>query len=123
MARLEQIVRSISQGMNCEAEIEIQRLTWPVVNHPRIAEIVQEVMLNLLPEYRNERNYRSMVSEDMAVFLNAVPGCFFFIGSGNPEKGLTASHHHPKFDFDEQVLPKAAAILAAAAIELGKAEL
>lgn len=123
LARLEQIVRSIAQGMNCEAEIELQRLTWPVVNHPQIAEIVQEVMLNLLPEYRNERNYRSMVSEDMAVFLNAVPGCFFFIGSGNPEKGLTASHHHPKFDFDEQVLPIAAAILAASAIELGKLEM
>ncbi|GIV66600.1 MAG: peptidase M20 [Bellilinea sp.] len=120
LARLEQIIHSIARGMNCEAKIDLQRLTWPVVNHPRVAEIVQEVIKNLLPEYRNESNYRSMVSEDMAVFLNQVPGCFFFIGSGNPEKGLNASHHHPKFDFDEQVLPKAAAILAAAAIELGK---
>lgn len=123
LARLEQIVRSIAQGMNCEAEIELQRLTWPVVNHPRVAEVVQGVIQNLLPEFRNESNYRSMVSEDMAVFLNHVPGCFFFVGSGNPEKGLNATHHHPKFDFDEQVLPKAAAILAAAAVELGKTEL
>lgn len=123
LARLEQIVRSIAQGMNCEAEIELQRLTWPVVNHPRVAEVVQGVIQNLLPEFRNESNYRSMVSEDMAVFLNRVPGCFFFVGSGNPEKGLNATHHHPKFDFDEQVLPKAAAILAAAAVELGKTEL
>jgi len=123
LARLEQIVRSIALGMNCEAEIELQRLTWPVVNHPRVTEIVQGVLKTLLPEYRNESNYRSMVSEDMAVFLNQVPGCFFFIGSGNPEKGLNASHHHPKFDFDEQVLPKAAAILAGAAVELGKSQL
>ncbi len=120
LARLEQIVRSIAQGMNCEGKIEVQRLTWPVINHPHVAEIVQKVIQSLFPEYRNESNYRSMVSEDMAVFLNQVPGCFFFIGSGNPEKGLNASHHHPKFDFDEQVLPKAAAILAAAAVELGK---
>ncbi|MCX7975977.1 MAG: amidohydrolase [Bellilinea sp.] len=122
IARLEQIVRSIAMGMNCEAEIDLQRLTWPVINHPRVTEMVQRVINTLLPEFRIENNYRSMVSEDMAVFLNEVPGCFFFIGSGNPEKGLNASHHHPKFDFDEQVLSQGAAILAAAALELGKME-
>lgn len=122
-ARLEQIVRSIAMGMNCEADIELQRLTWPVINHPRVTEVVQGVIHNLLPDLRIENNYRSMVSEDMAVFLNKVPGCFFFIGSGNPEKGLNAGHHHPKFDFDEQVLSQGAAILAAAALELGKMEL
>ncbi len=120
LARLEQIVRSIAQGMNCEAKVDIQRLTWPVVNHPRVTETVREVLQTTLPDFRNEGNYRSMVSEDMAVFLNRVPGCFFFIGSGNPEKGLTASHHHPMFDFDEEVLPKAAALITAAALELGK---
>jgi metal-dependent amidase/aminoacylase/carboxypeptidase family protein len=61
-----------------------------------------------------------MGSEDFAFILEKVPGCFFFVGSANPEKGLDAGHHHPKFDFDEGVLPRAAALMASAIIELGK---
>ena len=59
-----------------------------------------------------------MGSEDFAFLLEKVPGCFFFVGSANPEKGLDAGHHHPKFDFDEVVLPRAAALMTAAVINL-----
>jgi metal-dependent amidase/aminoacylase/carboxypeptidase family protein len=30
---------------------------------------------------------------------------------------LDASHHHPKFDFDESILPKAAGLMVASAME------
>jgi len=59
-----------------------------------------------------------MVSEDMAYMLDKVRGCYFMVGSANSEKGLNAGHHHPRFDFDEQVLPGAAALMAAGAIQL-----
>ena len=44
---------------------------------------------------------RLMGGEDMAYFLEAVPGCFAFIGSANAERGLVHPHHSPRFDFDE----------------------
>jgi amidohydrolase len=50
--------------------------------------------------------------------LEKVRGCYFMLGSSNPEKGLNAGHHHPRFDFDEQVLPRAAALMAAGAMKL-----
>jgi amidohydrolase len=40
-----------------------------------------------------------------------------FIGSANAEQQLNAPHHHPRFDFDERVLPRAAALIAAAAVD------
>jgi amidohydrolase len=43
-----------------------------------------------------------------------------FVGSANPEKGLNYGHHHPKFDIDEASLPRAAALMAATAVELLK---
>jgi amidohydrolase len=58
-----------------------------------------------------------MGSEDMAFMMEQIPGCYFFIGSANPEKGLNASHHHPRFDFDEDALPRAAAMMAAVVME------
>jgi metal-dependent amidase/aminoacylase/carboxypeptidase family protein len=30
---------------------------------------------------------------------------------------LDAAHHHPKFDFDESALPRAAALMASAVVE------
>jgi amidohydrolase len=59
-----------------------------------------------------------MVSEDMAYLLERAPGVYFLVGAANPEKGLVYGHHHPKFDFDEDALIHAAALMAAAALEL-----
>lgn len=46
----------------------------------------------------------TMVSEDVAYFLEKVPGTFFFLGSNNPQKGIIYPHHHSKFTVDEDVL-------------------
>ncbi|MEN4012813.1 MAG: amidohydrolase [Bellilinea sp.] len=118
LARLEQIVHAIGAAMNCVTKVDIQRLTHPVVNNPQVAALIADAMHTTLPGYRVENNYRSMVSEDMAVFLNHVPGCFFFFGSSNAEKGLNFGHHHARFDFDEQALPMASAVMASAALAL-----
>jgi amidohydrolase len=56
-----------------------------------------------------------MGSEDFAFVMQKVPGCFIFVGSANPDRGLDASHHHPRFDFDETALPNAVALMAASA--------
>jgi len=62
--------------------------------------------------------YVTMGAEDMAFMQEQVPGCYVFLGSSNKERGLDFGHHHPKFDFDEEALPRAAALIAAAAIDL-----
>ena len=59
-------------------------------------------------------SHLTMGAEDMAFTLEKVPGCYFFVGSANNEKNLNYGHHHPKFDFDEEALPRAAALMAGA---------
>jgi metal-dependent amidase/aminoacylase/carboxypeptidase family protein len=46
--------------------------------------------------------------------MKDIPGMYFFVGSGNTERGLDFPHHHPQFDFDEAVLPLAVSLLASA---------
>jgi amidohydrolase len=58
---------------------------------------------------------RTMGSEDMAYMMQTVPGCYFFIGSANADRGLNFPHHHPRFDFDERALAQGAALMAQAA--------
>jgi metal-dependent amidase/aminoacylase/carboxypeptidase family protein len=45
-----------------------------------------------------------LASDDVALFLDHAPGCYFNVGSGDPERGLDAPHHHPRFDIAEEAL-------------------
>jgi amidohydrolase len=56
----------------------------------------------------------------MSLFLEAVPGCFFFVGSGNAERGLSSPHHSPTFDFDERALEVGVQMLTSTTLEFLK---
>ena len=57
-------------------------------------------------------DFRTAGADDMAEFLKIMPGCYFFVGSANPERGLAAPHHSPGFDFDEAALEVGALALS-----------
>ena len=116
--RIRSIVESISQGMGCQGEVQLVEYTPPVVNAPEITRIVREAIHTVAPEIQLSTDARSSASEDMALFLQKVPGCFFFIGSGVADATQRFGHHHAKFDIDENVLPIAAAIITQAALNL-----
>lgn len=47
---------------------------------------------------------------------------YFFVGAGNDEKGITAPHHHPRFDIDEDSLEIGTKLFVHAALGLLDAE-
>ena len=57
-----------------------------------------------------------MGGEDMAFFLERVPGCFAFVGSA-PRGGTAAPHHSPTFDIDEESLVIGAELLTQTAVK------
>ena len=119
--RFKEIAENTAKAMNCTTEIELKRISPAVINDPKIAVRVQNAAKKLYPDAKIDAgNYLTMGAEDMAFVLEKVPGCYFFLGSANDEEGLNFDHHHPKFDFDETVLPRAAALMTAAAVELLK---
>ncbi|BAY86248.1 amidohydrolase [Calothrix parasitica NIES-267] len=103
--RLEQIIAGICQINNANYDLEYWGLYPPTINDNGMAELVRSVAeevvetpLGVVPECQ------TMGGEDMSYFLQEVPGCYFFLGSANPEKDLAYPHHHPRFDFDEAAL-------------------
>ena len=119
--RIQAIVTDIAGGFNCQANTEIYEVTPAIVNDPGISAEVQEAAKELLPEDVLNTTSQTMGSEDMSFMMKDIPGCYFFVGSANPSKGFDVPHHHPKFDFDEDALPKAAALMATAAAKFLKA--
>ena len=118
LERFEQIVNGVAASAGCEANIDLKSLTPAVVNDAGVAQQVMNSARMILPDSTILSDFRTMGSEDMAFFLNEVPGCYIFVGSANPAKKLDAPHHHPKFDFDEAALTLAAALLTGAAVDL-----
>ena len=104
-SRLEAIVSNVCQMHGAKYDLDHWQLYPPTINDSAIAEVVRSVALEVVetpigvvPECQ------TMGGEDMSFFLNEVPGCYFFLGSANPDKGLAYPHHHPRFDFDETAL-------------------
>jgi amidohydrolase len=118
LERFRQIVEGVAGAMGCKANVEITSITPAVVNEASIAQGVEETARQFWPGQPVDRDFQSMVSEDMALMMQRVPGCYFFVGSANSAKGLDAPHHHPRFNIDEDALPRAAALMAASAVHL-----
>ena len=116
LRRTEEIVHGVAESMGCTAEISIEEVTPAVINDARLAEIVNQTRMEVLPETEDISGLRTMGSEDMAFLMDDIPGCYVFVGSNNPDKGLVYGHHHPKFDFDEQALIDGVALVSASAV-------
>jgi amidohydrolase len=112
--RLAETARSAAQALGCTAEVEVVDRTPPVINDSVVAAGVRELAVALVGA-ENVRPEITMGSEDMAYMMQTIPGCYFFIGAANADRGLDYPHHHARFDFDESALALGSALMASAA--------
>ena len=120
LERFTEIATGVSSAMGCQAEVELKSITPAVLNDPVLSEQVYEVAKSVFPQAEISTVERTMGSEDMAFMMADIPGCYFFIGSADHERGLDAGHHHPKFDFNEDALTTGAALMASVVLEFLK---
>ena len=115
--RIEALARGVAKGMRGDANLDYT-FSYPVtVNDEGAADRVLGVAENLFgAESVLELPNPSMGGEDFAFFLEKVPGAFIWLGVGEDVSGL----HTPQFAFDEEVLPRGSALLAALALEAGR---
>ena len=118
LERFESVVSGVAQSLGCQAAIEVKSITPAVINDGPTAARVRETAERILPDFTIRADCMTMGSEDMAFMMQKVPGCYFFVGTANPATGKGAPHHHPRFDIEEEALPRAAALMAAATAEL-----
>jgi amidohydrolase len=115
--RIEEIATHTAAALDCEAEVEIDHHTEPVVNHPEVVTRVVRAFQKAGKTADDFAYERTMGAEDVGEFMADIPGMYFFVGSANAERNLNYAHHHPRFDFDEDALPQGVALLSAAIAE------
>jgi len=115
--RLHEIADGVAAALGCTADVRTRLLTPALSNDAQVNARLRTAFKRAAPEVTLIDNARTTASEDMACFLERVPGTFFFVGSANHARGLDFPHHHPRFDFDEDALPLGVGLLAAAVAE------
>lgn len=112
--RMEAVARGIAKGMRGDANLDYI-FSYPVTANDegaacRALDVAEELFGgHSVLELSNP----SMGAEDFAYFLEKVPGAFIWLGVGEDVAGL----HTPQFAFDEEILPRGSALLAALALE------
>jgi amidohydrolase len=112
--RIEELARGVAQGMRGDAELDYD-FSYPVtMNDEGAAQHALGVIRGLFGEESTiELANPAMGGEDFAFFLEKIPGAFIWLGVGDDVSYL----HTPTFAFDEEILPRGSAFLAALALE------
>ena len=117
--RFEQIARGVGEALGCQVDVEVKRMTPALINDKAISSTVQAAARHVLSESDLDTDgYFTMGAEDMAFMQEKIPGCYFFVGSNDKARHLDYGHHHPKFDFNEEALIRASALMASAAMDV-----
>ncbi|WP_419655647.1 peptidase, M20 with amidohydrolase domain [Desulfosarcina variabilis str. Montpellier] len=113
--RIETVVKGVCESMGAGYDITFEQGYPPTINDGNMSKIVAKAAANLVGPDRVLEPPPSMGGEDMAFFLEKVPGCFFCVGAGN---SAFAGIHNPRFDFNEQVMKNGVATFCQAALDL-----
>lgn len=115
---MEQIVQGICQCYRGSYELNYEHGFLPVINDPAMTLLVAKSAGEVLGENMvHWVEVPSMTGEDFSFFLEKVPGCYFWLGTGNPAKGIDGPLHSSKYQLDEDVLSLGTAVLAQIAID------
>jgi hippurate hydrolase len=101
--RLGEVATGIAGSFGIDAQLAYRRGYPPTVNHVREAAIGAEVAALVVGADKVDRKPTPVMgAEDFAYMLEAVPGSYIWMGSGNDQAALL---HSPHYDFNDEALP------------------
>eukprot|EP01132_Coremiostelium_polycephalum_P000252 gene252-332_t len=106
------LCQSIAEGMGGKCEVNIGQGYPPTYNDPALTERMYEAAGTYLGKDQVYYMEPSMGGEDFGYYAQQIPGCFYWIGVKNVEKGFSSSLHTPTFDVDETVLTLAPGLMS-----------
>ncbi|WP_169566503.1 M20 aminoacylase family protein [Sneathiella limimaris] len=101
--RFKEICAGHAASFGVEIDVEYQRNYPCTVNHEKETEIVARAAKAIVgAENVNTNAPVRMGSEDFSFMLEACPGAYIFLGQADEDH--THSVHHPKYDFNDEIL-------------------
>ena len=102
--RMNELLDGIGSAFNAKITLNYVDGYPPVINNNDCAQKLLNAATKVVGSAARDP-YLSMGGEDFSYFANAIPGCFFFIGSSPKDREpLSTPHHCSHFDIDEEAL-------------------
>lgn len=113
--RIGEIAQGIAQTYGGQAELKYERYYPILKNDPKFTQRIEELARELFPDKVITLEKPTMGGDDMAYFLDEIPGTYFFLlNSLTDAQGHYYSNHSSHFDVSESSLTSAVAIYLAA---------
>ena len=107
--RLQTIVKGTCIAAGATAQVSLRSGYPSTVNDVASAEQARLAAASVVGEENVMEPTPSSASEEFAVFLEKIPGCYLWVGSD--EEGRDSFPlHHPQFDFNDNVIPIAGSV-------------
>jgi amidohydrolase len=118
LRRIRELATGVALAMGGSCEVQAYSGPPACINDASMTHLVHEAAVASVGTGNVDSSEAVMTtsSDDMAYFLQAVPGCYFIVGARNEQKGASYPHHHPRFTIDEDAMPIAVEVLARAAM-------
>jgi amidohydrolase len=102
--RIKNIATGIAESMGGSCELKIKKGYPYLVNDEQLTGRISEYAAEYIGKDNVEDLHIWMAAEDFARYSQIIPSCFYLLGVGNKEKGISSSLHTPTFNIDETAL-------------------
>lgn len=110
--RIHEIAQGVAISSGASIDVHID-LGYPsVVNDAALTPRVKEHAEAFMGQTSVEEMELSMGAEDFGYYTQIIPGCFFRLGTGNKQLGITSNVHTPTFDVDERSIENGIGMMA-----------
>lgn len=115
--KMKKIAAGLTEGMGGKCDFDIRRGYPFLQNNPELAQRAKGYATDLLGQENVLDLDLWLAAEDFAYYTQETDACFYRLGTGNTEKGITSSVHTPTFDIDEHALEVGPALMSWIAIQ------
>lgn len=98
------IAAATAEGMGATIDTHIDIGYPSVINNIALNDKARMLAEELMGPENISTTEMRMGAEDFGYYSQVIPGCFYRLGVGNPDKGITALVHTPVFNIDEPAI-------------------
>lgn len=114
---IKNITKSITEGFNCECEVDIKKGYPLLYNNPDLTADIRDYAIQLLGQDKVIDADIWMASEDFAYYSQNFTSCFYLLGTGFKDKNNIFSLHTSTLELDEDALETGMSLMSFIAIK------
>ncbi|MDX2133152.1 MAG: M20 family metallopeptidase [Saprospiraceae bacterium] len=112
LRHVQHMAESVCRGMGADCTVRIVSGYPALHNHETLTRKARTAAETYLGRENVVELPIRMTGEDFAYYSRQIPACFYRLGTGNPERGVTSPVHSDTFDIDEAALITGGGLMA-----------